>query len=74
LAVFSITHGAILLAVAGDAGKPPRVTAREEPMAPTAAAAAAIRNSEQKIRRQGDGLNKDVGFGFLIIDLSMLMF
>jgi hypothetical protein len=46
------------------------VTAREEAMAPTAAAAAAIRNNEQKIRRQGDGVNVDVVFGFAIIELA----
>src|SRR5438128_2653499 len=75
LAVCSITHGAIL--VAGDTGEP-LLTApafaeasagrREEAIAPTAATTAATRNSEQKIRRHGDGVNADVGFGFVIIE------
>jgi hypothetical protein len=43
-------------------------------MAPTAAAAAAMRNSEQKIRRHDDDVNEDAGFGFVIIDLLMLFF
>jgi hypothetical protein len=40
-------------------------------MAPIAAAAAAIRNNEQKIRRQRDGLDVDVGFEFVIIELPV---
>jgi len=40
-------------------------------MAPMAATAAATRNNEQKIRRQRDGVNVDVmfGFGSVIIEL-----
>jgi hypothetical protein len=68
LAVCSITHGAILLAVAGDAGTPPRVTAREELMAPMAAATAATKNNKQKTRRNLNGVNMDVGFGFVVIE------
>jgi hypothetical protein len=60
-----------LLAVAGDAGTPPRVTAREELMAPMAAATAAITNKKQKTRRHLDGVNVDVGFGFVIIELPV---
>ena len=37
-------------------------------MAPMAAAVAATKNSEQKIRRHRDGVNVDVGFGFVIIE------
>ncbi len=33
-----------------------------------------MRNSEQKIRRHGDGVNEDARFGFVIIDLLMLFF
>ena len=42
-------------------------------MAPTAAAAAAIRNNEQKIRRHLDGVNVDVVLesGFVIIELPV---
>jgi hypothetical protein len=36
-----------------------------------AAAAAAIRNNEQKMRRQLNGANVDVGFGFVIIELPV---
>jgi hypothetical protein len=57
-----------LLAVAGDAGTPPRVTAREELMAPMAAATAATKNNKQKTRRHLNGVNRDVGFEFLIIE------
>jgi hypothetical protein len=70
LAVCSITHGAILLAVAADAGTPPRVTAREELMAPMAIAMAATKNNEQKTRRHLNGVNMDVGFGFVIIEIA----
>jgi len=38
-------------------------------MAPIAARAAPDRNSEQKIRRPADGVNVDVGFGVVIIEL-----
>ena len=38
-------------------------------MAPIAAAAAAKRNNELKIRRPADGVNIDVGFGVVIIEL-----
>jgi hypothetical protein len=67
-----MTHGAILLPVAAETGKPPQVTAREEAMAPTAAAAVATRNNEQKMRRHRDGENFDVMFGFVIIKLPVL--
>jgi hypothetical protein len=40
-------------------------------MAPTAVAAAATRNNKQKTRRHIDGVNVDVVFGFLIIELPM---
>jgi hypothetical protein len=36
-----------------------------------AATAAAIRNNEQKIRRQRDGLDVDVVFEFVIIELPV---
>ena len=52
-----------------DAGTPPRVTAREELMAPMAIAMAATKNNEQKTRRHLNGVNVDVGFGFVIIEL-----
>ena len=42
---------------------------REEAMAPMPATAAAIRNTEQKIRRHLDGVNADLEFGFVIIEL-----
>ena len=45
---------------------------REEAIAPTAAMAAATKNNEQKIRRQGDGVNVDVEFGFVVIELPVL--
>jgi hypothetical protein len=67
--VCSITHGAILLAETADAAVSPRVTAREEAMAPMPVAAAAARSNKQKIRRHLDGVNVDVGFGFVIIGL-----
>jgi hypothetical protein len=53
-----------LLAFARNAGKLPWVTAREEWIAPVAAAAAAKRNNEPKIRRRADGVNVDGEFGF----------
>jgi len=34
--------------------------------------AAATKNNEQKIRRQGDGVNVDVEFGFVVIELPVL--
>jgi hypothetical protein len=40
-------------------------------MAPKAAAAAATRNNEQKTRRQRGGVNVDVVFGFVIIELPV---
>jgi hypothetical protein len=49
------------------------VTARDEAMAPIAAAAAAIRNNEQKIRRHLNGVKVDVGFGFVIIELTVAL-
>ncbi len=39
-------------------------------MAPMAAAVAATKNSEQKIRRHLDGVNVDVEFEFLIIEVA----
>jgi hypothetical protein len=73
--VCSITHGAILLAFARNAGKLPWVTAREEWMAPIAATAVAKRNNELKIRRPADGLNVDVefGFGFGVVIIELLV-
>jgi hypothetical protein len=53
--------------VASWLGEPPWLVAREEPMAPNAAMAAAIKNNEQNICRHRDGVN--VGFGFVIIEL-----
>jgi hypothetical protein len=41
-------------------------------MAPMAAAAAAIRNNEQKIRRHLDGVKVDAGFEFVIIELPVV--
>jgi len=57
-----------LLAVAADAGTLPRVTAREELMAPMAAATAATKNNKQKTRRHLNGVKMDVGFWFVIIE------
>ena len=52
LAVCSITHGAILLAgVTRSGGSPCVLMAREEPIAPSAAMAAATKNNEQNTRR-----------------------
>ncbi len=53
-----------------DAGTPPRVTAREELMAPVAAATAATKNNKQKTRRHLNGVNMDLGFGFVIIEIA----
>jgi hypothetical protein len=44
------------------------VTAREELMAPMAAATAAMKNNKQKTRRHLNGVNIDVGFGFVVIE------
>jgi hypothetical protein len=72
--VCSITHGAIL--VAADSGLSRRVgtcwlpTAREEAMAPMAAAVAATKNNKQKIRRHLDAVNVGVGFEFLIMEVA----
>jgi hypothetical protein len=81
--VCSITHGAIFVVGAPDTGTLPWLTApafaeasagrREEAMAPMAAAAAARRNNEQKIRRHLDGVNVDVGFGFVIMELACVV-
>ena len=38
---------------------------------PTAATTAATKNSEQKIRRHFDGVNVDLEFGFVIIELPV---
>jgi hypothetical protein len=49
------------------------VTAREEAIAPAAAAAAATRNNKQKIRRHRDGVKVNAGFGFVIIELPVVL-
>jgi hypothetical protein len=71
--VCSITHGAILVAADGglETAAPCWLpTAREEAMAPTAAIAAAPKNSEQKIRRHLDAVNVGVGFEFVIMEVA----
>jgi hypothetical protein len=60
-----------LLAETANAAASPLVTAREEAIAPMPVAAAAPRNNKQKIRRHLDGVNVDVGFGFVIIGLPL---
>jgi len=45
--------------------------APEETMAPMAAAAAATRNNEQKIRRQRDGVNMDIAFRFEFVIIAL---
>src|SRR5437879_13474915 len=78
-AVSANTSGAILLAGGPDIGKRPWPTApaeattgkREEAIAPMAATAVAIRNSEQKIRRHRDDVNVDLEFGFVVIELPV---
>src|SRR5437867_2349256 len=73
LAVCSITHGAILVAADGglETAAPCWLpTAREEAMAPMAAAVAATKNNKQKIRRHLDAVNVGVGFEFLIIEVA----
>jgi hypothetical protein len=75
------TSGAILPAIAtwlgADGGPetavPCWLTAREEPMAPMAAATAATRNNKQKTRRHFDGVNVGLGFGFVIIELPVCL-
>jgi hypothetical protein len=79
LAVCSITHDAIFWwnvstrwpVVSPRRDDPP---ARDDPIAPAAARTAAIRNSEQKIRRQIGGANVDVCLGFVVIELPMRLF
>ena len=81
-AVSARTSGAILFAVAPDTGKPPwpiplafaapSADRREEAIAPMAATAAAIRNNEQKIRRHPNGVNVDLRFSFVIIELRVI--
>jgi len=44
-------------------------TAREEAMAPMAAAVAATKNNKQKIRRHFDAVNVGVGFEFVIMEV-----
>ena len=69
----SITHGAILVAADGglETAAPCWLpTAREEAMAPMAAAVAATKNNKQKIRRHLDAVNVGVGFEFLIIEVA----
>jgi hypothetical protein len=70
--VCSITHGAILLAAEGglETAAPCWLpTAREEAMAPMAAAVAAPKNNKQKIRRHFDAVNVGVGFEFVIMEV-----
>jgi len=68
--VSASTSGAILLAGVSDTDPVRWPPAREEPIAPTAAIAAAIKNTEQKIRRQRDGVNVEVGCEFVIMRLA----
>jgi hypothetical protein len=71
--VCSITHGAILLAADGalETDAPCWLpTAREEAMAPMAAAVATTKNNKQKIRRHLDAVNVGVGFEFLIMEVA----
>src|SRR5207249_7819445 len=73
LAVCSITHGAILVAADGglETAAPCWLpTAREEAMAPMAAAVAATKNNKQKIRRHLGAVNVGVGFEFLIMEVA----
>jgi hypothetical protein len=45
----------------------------EKPVAPIAAAAAAIRNNEQRMGRHGDGVNVDVEVGVVLIEYRALI-
>ena len=58
-----------MLADEAETGGLPWPTAREEAIAPTRARTAAMRNSEQRIRRQSDEVSTDVDFGFVIMGL-----
>src|ERR1700757_299485 len=72
-AVCSITHGAILLAADGGLETPTPCwlpTAREEAIAPMAAAVAAPKNNKQKMRRHFDAVDLGVGFEFVIMEVT----
>jgi hypothetical protein len=71
--VRSITHGAILPSCNASLPPAPAATAgwREKAMAPTKATKADKRSSEQKIRRQRDGVNLEAGREFVIMELPM---
>src|SRR5882672_2108213 len=67
-----MTHGAILLDCNGPVPPPGAATAgcRDEAMAPMTATKAAKRSSEEKTRRQRDGVNVEVGCEFVIMGLA----
>jgi hypothetical protein len=67
-----VLHGVgVGVAATGWLGRSSWLTAREEATAPTAAIAAATRNNEQKIRRHRDGVNVNVEFELVIIELPV---
>jgi len=68
-----MTHGAILLD-GKEPGEPGAATAgcREDAMVPMIAIKAAKRSSEEKARRQRDGVNLEKGCGFVIIGLQVI--
>ena len=68
-----MTHGAILLDGKEPAG-PGAATAgcREDAMAPTVTTKAAKTSSEEKARRNRDGVNFEKGCGFVIIGLQVI--
>jgi hypothetical protein len=68
-----MTHGAILLdgKVPGDPGAA-TAGCREDAMDPRIAIKAAKRSSEEKARRQGDGVNLEIGCRFVIIGLQVI--
>jgi len=68
-----MTHGAILLD-GKEPAEPGAATAgcREDAMVPMIAIKAAKRSSEEKARRQRDGVNLEIGCGFVIIGLQVI--
>ena len=73
-AVSAKTSGAILSVVMRDTGPPPCLAAFGAAIAPRAVTMAAIRNSEQKIRRRMDCANVDACLEFVVIELPIRLF
>jgi hypothetical protein len=69
-----MTHGAILLD-GKEPGEPGAATAgcRDNAMAPMIATKAAKRSSEEKARRQCDGVEVEEEFRFVIIGIPMVL-